>query len=946
MSSQPLDEAAIFNAAREMDAGDARLRYIDDACGGDRELRGRIEALLLIDQVDREFLERPAQGVSTRADSEITERPGGQIGPYTLVEAIGEGGFGKVFVAEQQQPVRRRVALKIIKPGMDTHQVVARFESERRALALMAHPNIAHLIDGGATPSGRPYFVMELVSGAPITEFCDKNQYSAPQRLELFVSVCRAVEHAHRKGIIHRDIKPSNVMVTEDDGTAVVKIIDFGVAKAIGVRLGEDSLFTADGQMVGTPAYMSPEQASMSRVDVDTRSDVYSLGVLLYELLTGTTPIEAARLRDAGYSEIERLIREVEPARPSTRLSALGDSASAVAVNRATDAKRLGRLLAGDLDWIVMKALEKAPDRRYGSPGSFADDVERYLRGEAVVARPPSTAYRLRKFAARHSVAVAAVAAVTFSLVCGTAIATWQAMRAKGAERTALLARDVAGARLRQAQRSEARAKSVLKFFQDKVLSAARPKGQEGGLRRDATVREALDRAEPEIATAFAGEPLVEASIRNTLGVSYWYLGDHDKSLRQQELALAIRRTELGPEHQETIGAMNDLALALDRLGKFAEEQKILEVVVAVRRRTLGPADPMTLKSANNLATVLAMQGELEDAAKLSKETLEHQRKVDGSESMSTLRSMYNLAIMSRHLGRWAEARPLFDESINTLRRVFSPDHQDTLRAVNGLGELLLDQRRPADACAYFEEAMKGQRTVLGPRNEETVYTMINLADAERLENHLGEARRLAEEADAINMQTLGPEHPQTLFGQTVLSSIARDEGRFEDARKGYEKALAALRRSLSAKTPEVQRCMDDYAWMLASTTDPSYADPRRAIELAKELIENSPKVRDVWTTLGVAHYRAGGWNDAIAALEKSDAAFPGVFTAANGFFLAMACSQVGEKEKGREWYERALLAVKTARQPTGRELALFQAEAAGVLGISSPKPHAKGGED
>ena len=607
-----------FSAARQITAADARRRYIAGACEGDPALQSRLEALLLIDEADHGFLERPAQGLATRAESEITDGPGEQIGPYTLVEAIGEGGFGKVFVAEQHIPVPRKVALKIIKPGMDTRQVVARFESKRRALALMAHPNIAHLIDGGATPSGRPYFVMELVRGATITDFCDQNQYSAAERLKLFVSVCHAIQHAHHKGVIHRDIKPSNVMVALNDGMPVVKIIDFGVAKAIGVQLTENSLFTANGQMVGTPAYMSPEQASMSRVDVDTRSDVYSLGVLLYELLTGTTPIETIRLRDAGYSEIVRLIREVEPPRPSTRLLALGTSATLVAGNRASDPRHLCRLLSGDLDWIVMKALEKDPNRRYRSPGSFADDVERYLRSEAIQARPPSTAYRIAKFGARHRVAVVAAVAVAVSLLGGTALATWQAMRAREAESQALAARDNAAEQLRQAKRSEARISAVLKFFQGKVLSAPRPKGQEGGLSRDATVREALDRAEPEIATAFVGEPLVEASIRNTLGVSYWYLGQQEKALKQQERAVALRCQELGPAHPETVGAMNDLAIVLNRMGKFAEEQKILEVVVAVKRRTLGPEDPVTLRSVNNLAISLAMQGLLEDAIKLA----------------------------------------------------------------------------------------------------------------------------------------------------------------------------------------------------------------------------------------------------------------------------------------------------------------------------------------
>ncbi len=943
MNSPTLDEAAIFSAAREIKAADARRRYIAGACEGDPALQSRLEALLLIDEADRGFLERPAEGVAARADSEITDGPGGQIGPYTLVEAIGEGGFGKVFVAEQRIPVPRKVALKIIKPGMDTHHVVARFESERRALALMAHPNIAHLIDGGATPSGRPYFVMELVRGATITDFCDQNQYSTTERLNVFVSVCQAIQHAHHKGVIHRDIKPSNVMVDLNDCIPIVKIIDFGVAKAIGLQLTENSLFTADGQMVGTPAYMSPEQASMSRVDVDTRSDVYSLGVLLYELLTGTTPIETTRLRDAGYSEIGRLIREVEPPRPSTRLSALGESATLVAGNRASDPRRLCRLLSGDLDWIVMKALEKDPNRRYSSPGSFADDVERYLRGEAILARPPSTAYRIAKFGARHRGAVVAAVAVAVSLLGGTALATWQAMRARQAERQAISARDDAAEQLRQAKRSEARASAVLKFFQDKVLSAARPKGQEGGLSRDATVREALDRAEPEIATAFAGEPLVEASIRNTLGVSYWYLGDHQRALQQQERAVELRRQELGPEDPETVGAMNDLAIVLDRMGKLAEQQKILEVVVAVKRRTLGPEDPSTLRSANNLAIALAMQGLLEDAVKLASETLDIQRRLEGSESITTLRSMYNLAIMRRHLGRWAEARPLFDESLEILRRVFGPDHQDTLRVLNGLGELLLDQRRPAEARTLFEEALKGQRSVLGPTSDEAVLSMINLGDSARLEGRLDDARKLAEEADALDHRTLGPEHPQTLFGLTILASVARDQGRSDDARKVYEKALAALRHTLSARTIDVQRCMADYAWMLAATAGPGYRDPHRAIELANELIQNTPKVRDAWMILGVAHYRAGAWRDAIAALEKSEATAPGPFTAVDGLFLAMDCWQLGDKEKGRQWYAKALQSSDTATQPSRRELALFRSEAAHLLGISDPKPPSRG---
>jgi len=365
------------------------------------------------------------------------EQVGSVIGPYKLLQQIGEGGFGVVYMAEQEKPVRRVVALKIIKPGMDTSQVIARFESERQALALMDHPNIAKVLDAGATASGHPYFVMELVKGVPITEFCDKNHLATEARLKLFVDVCHAIQHAHHKGVIHRDIKPSNVMVTLHDGVPVVKVIDFGVAKATAQKLTERTLFTAYGQMLGTPLYMSPEQAEMSGLDIDTRSDVYSLGVLLYELLTGTTPLEANRLREAGYAEMQRLIRVEEAQRPSKRLSSLGDSATVLAGNRGLDVKRLVQLLAGDLDWVVMKALEKDRDRRYGTPGSFAEDIEHYLADETVEARPASAGYRLRKILRRNKGPVVAASLIFLALVggvIGTTVGLFEAVAAQKQE--------------------------------------------------------------------------------------------------------------------------------------------------------------------------------------------------------------------------------------------------------------------------------------------------------------------------------------------------------------------------------------------------------------------------------------------------------------------------------------------------------------------------------
>ncbi len=373
----------------------------------------------------------------TAAYRPIAEGPGTVIGSYKLLQQIGEGGFGVVFMAEQERPVRRMVALKIIKPGMDTAAVIARFESERQALALMDHPNIAKVLEAGATDSGRPYFVMELVKGVPITEFCDKNHLRPEARLKLFIDVCHAIQHAHHKGVIHRDIKPSNVLITLHDGVPVVKVIDFGVAKATVQKLTEKTLFTAYGQMVGTPAYMSPEQAEMSGLDIDTRSDVFSLGVLLYELLTGTTPLELKRLREAGYAEMQRLIREEEAPRPSTRLSSMGNSATVLAGNRGLDAKALARLLAGDLDCVVMKALDKDRNRRYGTPGHFAEDIERYLRGEVIDARPPTAVYRCRKFVRRNRALVYGSAAFLALLTLGLAGTAWGLIRSQRAEQRA-----------------------------------------------------------------------------------------------------------------------------------------------------------------------------------------------------------------------------------------------------------------------------------------------------------------------------------------------------------------------------------------------------------------------------------------------------------------------------------------------------------------------------
>lgn len=420
MNDRQLDEEKIFHIARGITSGELREDYLVQICAGDAALRERVDALLDAFEKEQSLLKSNVAVEATASFSGNGEAVGEHIGRYKLLQMIGEGGFGVVYLAEQSRPVRRKVAVKIIKPGMDTRAVVARFEAERQALALMDHPNIAKVFDGGSTDAGRPYFVMELVKGVPITDFCDENKFTLKQRLELFATVCQAIQHAHQKGIIHRDIKPSNVLVTLHDGVPVPKVIDFGISKAISQQLTEKTLFTAHGQMIGTPQYMSPEQAEMSGLDIDTRSDIYSLGILLYELLTGCTPLDPVKIRQTAYADLQRMIREDEPLQPSRRYSTMGKQSAAIATKRQTDPRKLGGLLRGELDLIVMKSLEKDRNRRYDSATEFADDVQRFLKGDSVQACPPSASYRFRKFARKNRSLLITGSVITTILLVST----------------------------------------------------------------------------------------------------------------------------------------------------------------------------------------------------------------------------------------------------------------------------------------------------------------------------------------------------------------------------------------------------------------------------------------------------------------------------------------------------------------------------------------------
>jgi serine/threonine protein kinase/tetratricopeptide (TPR) repeat protein len=755
---------------------------LEQACAGDGRLRAEVERLLRAQAELGPFHEavRPAQLATV--DAPVAECPGTTLGPYKLLEEIGEGGFGMVYLAEQTEPIRRTVALKVIKAGMDTRQALARFEAERQALALMNHPNIAGVLDAGATEQGRPFFVMELVKGLPITEFCDQNQLAPEARLTLFLDVCAALQHAHQKGVIHRDVKPSNVLVTWHDGRPVVKVIDFGIARATGQKLTERTLFTARGQMIGTPEYMSPEQAGLSGLDVDTRSDVYALGVLLYELLTGTTPLEGKRLREAGYAEMQRLIREEEAPRPSTRLSSLGGSATALAGSRGLDVRRLARLLARDLDWVVMKALEKDRNRRYGTPGGLAEDVERYLRREAILARPPSWTYRLRKFTQRNRAAVLTAAAVVGALLVGTAAATWQAVRATRAEAAARAAAQTERKAKQEAEAREAEALKVLRFVENQVFAATRPKGQAGGLGHDVTLRQALEAALPYVEKSFANEPLIEARLRLALGTSFAHLGEGRKAAEQFEAARALYARHRGPDHRDTLVSTNNLANSYSALGRHAEALRLYEEVLKAHKARRGPDHPDTLASMNNLANSCAALGRQGEALKLREETLALQKARLGPRHPETLGSMNNLANSYSALGRRGEALKVREQTLALRQATLGPDHPDTLTSMSNLAGSYSAVGRRAEALKLREEALARMKARLGPDHPTTLWGMNGLANSYSTLGRHAEALMLRKEALARRQATFGPDHPDTLLSMWGVADCLVKLGRAAEA--------------------------------------------------------------------------------------------------------------------------------------------------------------------
>ncbi len=735
----------------------------------------------------------PAATPTKTLHREIREvSPGALIGGrYKLLEELGSGGMGIVYLAEQVEPVQRRVALKIIKLGMDTRQVVTRFETERQALAVMDHPNIARVFDAGATETGRPYFVMELARGIPITDYCDRHKLSTRERLQLFIGVCQAVQHAHQKGVIHRDLKPSNILVVIQDDRPVPKIIDFGIAKATDHRLAQRTLFTEQGQLIGTPEYMSPEQAEMSGLDVDTRTDIYSLGVILYELLAGALPFDGRKLRSAAFGEIQRIIRETEPPKASTRLSTLKETKAEIAEKRGTDPGSLVKLLRGDLDWITMKAMAKDRTRRYSTASEVAADIERHLRHEPVSAGPPSAVYKVRKYVKRHKLGVAAAAVVILAILIGTAGTTIGLLKAVRAEKKAV--------------EEAATAKRVSDFLVD-LFKVSDPSEARGN---SITAREILDRGAQKMEKEMAGQPLIQARLMDTMGQVYHSLGLFDQALPLLKSALETRRHALGNKNLDVASSLQSYGYLLIAKGDYAAAEPLLQESLAIRRELLGNDHPEVATSLGSLGELDYLKGDYAKAEEFFGESLEIRRKALGQEHLETSNSLNDLAMTLKQMGEFERAEPMYRESLAIRRKILGEDHPAVAQSLNNLGmflyELYLTNKNDGqEAESLFREALSINRKILGAGHPEVATNLNNLALLHRQKGDLDQAESLFREIIEIDRKNLGDFHPYVAGDMRSLAAVLMSKGDHKSAEEYLRQGLEIQRKTFPEKNWQI----------------------------------------------------------------------------------------------------------------------------------------------
>ncbi len=799
----------------------------------------------------------PAEGtVSYRREAESPLIGRVVADRYKLRQEIGEGGMGSVYLAEQLRPVKRQVALKLIKAGMDSRAVLARFEGERQALALMDHPNIARVLDAGTTEDGRPFFVMELVKGIPLTDYCDQHRLGLPERLALFRQICSAVQHAHQKGIIHRDLKPTNILVESHDGKPVPKVIDFGLAKATsGMQLTEHSLVSGFGTVAGTPLYMAPEQATFNAVDVDTRADIYALGVILYEVLTGSTPIQRDTFKRAALDEMLRLIREVDPPAPSHRLSS-SETLPNIAATRHIEPARLSRFVRGDLDWIVMKALSKERHRRYESAIAFAQDIERFTNHEPVSAGPPTATYRLKKFVRRNRGRVVAVSFVMLALVVGiigTTLGLFEANRQRKAAVMRLTQKDKAN-------------EILLSIFKDLNLRG----GGQGTLAERLGKR--LDVATAELDGEATDDPLTVARMQTYLGESQRSLGNSEKATALLTKARATFTSRLGPRHPETLGTMHDLAECYRDGGQFDRAMSLHEETLALRKKILGTDHPGTIASMGNLAETYRDAGQLDRAMSLHEETLARMKSKLGPDHPDTLAAMSGLALDYQNIGRFDRALPLHEEVSARMKSLHGPDHPNALAIANNLAAGYMFAGKNNLALPILEEVLARSKASLGTEHPETLASMNSLARCYMAVARGDLAMPLLEQSLTLRRMKLGPDHPATLASMNDLASGYRNFGRIDRAVPLREEALGLRKMKLGPDHPDTLLSMSNLASDYRAAGQFDRALSLHEETLARRRAKLGPGHRDTLASMGNvagAYWAAGRLDRSIPLFEE-----------------------------------------------------------------------------
>ena len=818
----------IVGAALELGSGE-RSAFLDQACAQRPELRAEVDSLIAA------HAEADALSLSDHSQASTMSKGMGEarmIGPYRLVHELGSGGMGQVWLAEQTEPVNRRIALKLIRAGMYDTAVVQRFQAERQSLAIMEHPAIAKVFDAGTTPEGQPYLAMEYVEGLPITDYCDRKRLSIRERLRLFIQVCEGVQHAHQKAIIHRDLKPSNILVAEIDGKPIPRIIDFGLAKAILPQAQGQTLFTQRGAFLGTPGYMSPEQADPGMNDVDTRTDVYSLGVVLYELLTGMLPFDSKQWQQMKLEDALRHLRETDPERPSGKIASNLNASADLAQARRTDATHLAGALRGDLDWITLKALEKDRNRRYGTPSELADDLVRYLQNRTVRARPARVAYRLRKYVQRNRIAVAVVASAVVLLV---AFAVAQSIQ------------------LKRITRERDRADRITEFMTS-MFTMSNPSEARGN---SVTAREILDKSSKDIGKGLSNDPELQAQMMYTMAVTYRGLGLYSLAQPLQERALEIQRRVLGPQHPDTLRSMNLLASTLGDVGHDADAEKISREVLEIRRRVLGSRHPDTLRSMVTLGGTLYRQGQYAQAGKFFQEALDLQRQVLGPEHPDTVGSMNDLASTYSQDGRNVEAVKMIRETLEIRRRILGPDHPDTLASMMNLANLLNGNAEYAEAENVCRGVLEIQRRVLGADHPDTLMAMNNLATALNGRGQFAEAEKLRRQTLEIRRRTLGPNHPYILLNIGALALELSHEKRYGEAEKLFRERIEA---ATNTHRPDlISGAWYDFACgsAIAGHRAEAFAYLRQAIDLGQQAPDDIASDADLKSLHGDPRFEA-----------------------------------------------------------------------------------------